>query len=453
MFHVMQPRNPVKNRARAPWPTRLGSRDSTGDEQESRGRVAQGHFAVIDTETTGLFPENHDRIAEIAVVTLDRSGVVLDRWETLVNPERDLGKQSIHGIRAKDILNAPRFGDIAEELHWRLSGTIVVAHNLGFDARFLNAEFHRARLALPDFYLPRGLCTMQMAHEYLPGAGRSLQDCCDSFSIELRHAHSAGDDAEATAVLLARYMELDPDLDDWDNLLNEAAATSWRTDSPPTLLAPFHRTSVGSKEAHFVDRIVVGLPEIAGPSEHQEYLALLDRALLDRYLSAHEQSALVAMADAFGISRTAAGELHERYFISVADTAWTDGVLTDEEKTDLSTIAGLLGISSEQLDAASRQGAGAAPPILPVRSEPAPFLQSGDLVVLTGDMSRPRSAIEAELESAGFRSHAAVTKKVKLLVAADPDSLSGKARKARTYGIPVVGEDYLWNRVLGPVRK
>ncbi|WP_292708318.1 BRCT domain-containing protein [Microbacterium sp. 67-17] len=36
-----------------------------------------------------------------------------------------------------------------------------------------------------------------------------------------------------------------------------------------------------------------------------------------------------------------------------------------------------------------------------------------------------------------------VTKKVRLVVAADPDSLSGKARKARDYGIPIVGEEWL----------
>lgn len=412
--------------------------------------MAQGYFAVIDTETTGLFPGNHDRIAEIAVITLDRSGTVLDRWETLVNPERDLGKQSIHGIRAKDILEAPRFVDIAQELDWRLSGTIVVAHNLGFDARFLGAEFQRAGLALPDFYLPRGLCTMQMAHEYLPGAGRSLQDCCDSFSIELRHAHSAGDDAEATAVLLSRYMELDPDLDDWDYLLEQAAATNWNVDTPPALFAPVHRSTEGTRETHFVDRIVVRLPEITGPAQHQEYLALLDRALLDRYLSAHEQSALVAMADELELSRATVIELHRQYFSSVADTAWADGVLTHDELHDLATIAQLLGIPSSQLDAATLARP-AGPPQAPLPQRTASsFLEPGDLVVLTGDMTRPRSAIEAELESAGFKSHPAVTKKVKLLVAADPDSLSGKARKARSYGIPVVGEDYLWHQVLHP---
>lgn len=410
--------------------------------------MTQGYFAVIDTETTGLFPGGHDRIAEIAVITLDRSGTVLDRWETLVNPERDLGKQSIHRIRAKDILAAPRFADIAQELDWRLSGTIIVGHNLSFDARFLETEFQRAGLALPDFYLPRGLCTMQMAHEYLPGAGRSLQDCCDSFSIELHHAHSAGDDAEATAVLLSRYMELDPDLGDWDYLLDQAAATSWHSTAPAALLEPAHRSTEETTEAHFVERIVVSLPEITGPAEHQEYVAVLDRALLDRYLSAHEQSALVSLANELGLGRTMVSELHEQYFSSVVDTAWTDGVLTAEEFRDLEAIAELLGISAAQLEAASQPreaSSTVAPSVTPA------FLQPGDLIVLTGDMSRPRSTIETELKAAGYLSHPAVTKKVKLLVAADPDSLSGKARKARTYGIPVVGEDYLWNQVLPPV--
>ena len=412
--------------------------------------MAQGYFAVIDTETTGLFPGNNDRIAEIAVITLDRSGTVLDRWETLVNPERDLGKQSIHGIMAKDILEAPRFADIAEELDWRLSGTIVVAHNLGFDARFLGAEFQRAGLALPDFYLPRGLCTMQMAHEYLPGAGRSLQDCCDSFSIELRHAHSAGDDAEATAVLFSRYMELDPDLGDWDHLLEQAAATSWHAAPPAMLRAPVHRSTEATKETHFVDRIVVRLPEITGPAEHQEYLALLDRALLDRYLSAHEQSALVVMAHELKLGKNTVMELHSQYFSSMVDTAWADGVLTTEELNDLTTIAELLHISAAQLAAALLDREVLPSPVTPSASIAPSFLEPGDLIVLTGDMSRPRSAIEAAVASAGYVSHPAVTKKVKLLVAADPDSLSGKARKARSYDIPVVGEDYLWNRILRP---
>lgn len=78
MPHVLLVRNAASKWARVPWLAHLGSTDIVGYGEESRGLVAQGYFAVIDTETTGLFPESHDRIAEIAVVTLDRSGVVLD---------------------------------------------------------------------------------------------------------------------------------------------------------------------------------------------------------------------------------------------------------------------------------------------------------------------------------------------------------------------------------------
>lgn len=64
-------------------------------------------------------------------------------------------------------------------------------------------------------------------------------------------------------------------------------------------------------------------------------------------------------------------------------------------------------------------------------------------MTLTGEMSKDHLDIESDLRAAGFVPHSAITKKVKLLVAADPDSFSGKARKARAYGVPIVGESYL----------
>ena len=64
-------------------------------------------FAVIDFETTGLFPGGHDRVVEVAVVHADPHGTITGRWDTLVNPGRDLGPQSIHRIRAADVLDAP----------------------------------------------------------------------------------------------------------------------------------------------------------------------------------------------------------------------------------------------------------------------------------------------------------------------------------------------------------
>ncbi|WP_404285362.1 exonuclease domain-containing protein [Glutamicibacter arilaitensis] len=409
-----------------------------------------GLFAVIDTETTGLFPGAHDRIAEIAVLTMNRDGEILDRWETLVNPGRDLGKQSIHGIQARDVLTAPAFEQIVDELEWRLSGTVVVAHNLSFDARFLEAEFARAERSLPDFYLPRGLCTMKMSHQFLQGAGRSLQDCCDSFGISLHQAHSAAGDAEAAAVLLSRYLELEPTLPDWDVLLEQAASTHWRSNAPEVLLTPAKRsTGAGDPTEHFLERLVQRLPELTGSEQFDDYLAVLDQALIDRYLSAHEQAQLVELSKSLGIDRARAEQLHLNYFNSLVSAAWHDGVLTEAERSDLEQVAKLLGIDQAMLEQALRhpvdgdsanavQGAGS------VHNR----LEPGSLIVLTGDMSRPRTEIETLLSHAGYKPHAAVTKKVSMLIAADPDSLSGKARKARDYGIPVVGEKYLWDNVL-----
>ena len=71
---------------------------------------------------------------------------------------------------------------------------------------------------------------------------------------------------------------------------------------------------------------------------------------------------------------------------------------------------------------------------------PVTRLAPGDLVVLTGEMSEPRERIEALLIALGVIVKAGITKKTSLLVAADPDSLSGKSQKARQYGIPIVGE-------------
>jgi len=61
-------------------------------------------------------------------------------------------------------------------------------------------------------------------------------------------------------------------------------------------------------------------------------------------------------------------------------------------------------------------------------------------VVFTGEMSLPREEWVRRAMDAGLVPHSSVTKKVALVVAADPDSLSGKARKAEAYGIPIVGE-------------
>ncbi|TFB73202.1 DNA polymerase III subunit epsilon [Cryobacterium glaciale] len=392
-------------------------------------------FAVIDFETTGLFAGGSHRVIEVAVAHVSADGQIEGQWETLINPGRDLGRQDIHRVRAADVMNAPSFVEIAPQLVALLDGRVIVAHNAAFDTRFLLAEL--ARAGYPIFEPVISLCTMQLARDFLPGTGRSLADCCAAYDIDLTGAHRASVDTYATAQLLSHYISgaADPIL--WADALDLAAAYRW-----PTLSLSerpwFPRPDFATEQtaSAFLERISVRLPEITGPAEHQDYLALLDRCLLDRQLSTHEAQALVQLAEELGLSRHRCELLHGEYFAALARIAWGDGVLTTDEMADLVDVANLLDISADALDAALDEPEEAIVAVASAHFE----LHLGDLVVLTGDMTRPRSDWESELLARGFAPKSAVTKKVTLLVAADPDSLSGKARKARDYGIPIVGE-------------
>lgn len=183
--------------------------------------MTQG-FATIDFETTGLFPAGRDRAVEVAVVLSDPDGTITERWDTLIDPGRDTGPVRIHRISAADVRGAPTFGDIAPELLALLDGRVLVAHNAGFDLRFLRAELERAGLSAAPGLV--SLCTMQLARTYLPGSRRRLADLCEAFAIPLDGAHRALVDADATAQLLECYIASSADRAGWDGHLARAAA-------------------------------------------------------------------------------------------------------------------------------------------------------------------------------------------------------------------------------------
>jgi BRCT domain type II-containing protein len=119
----------------------------------------------------------------------------------------------------------------------------------------------------------------------------------------------------------------------------------------------------------------------------------------------------------------------------LAALAWADGVVTPLERHDLDEVAALLGLSNLYVEQALAAGAE-----MPSSAGKAFCLVAGDRVVFTGDMQLPRAQWTARAEQAGLVV-GGVTKSTKVVVAADPDSLSGKAGKARARGIPVVTEE------------
>jgi DNA polymerase-3 subunit epsilon len=399
-------------------------------------------FAVLHVETTGLFAGTAGRVIELAVVQLTEQGQVEAQWETLVNPGQDLGRAELHSIRPADLLDAPVFARIAARLIDLVRGRVVVAHNAGFTLRFLCDELHRAGLVAPEELVT--ICTMQLARDFLPGAGRSLTDCCAALDIELDGARRAATDADAAARLFAAYIEAADAPEFWAAHLAAATRVPW---PPAAAASPEAAGRARTVSAHplgtesFLDRLATRLPNVAGPAEYVDYLAQIDRCLHGRAFSNREAEALAGLAAELGLDGRTTAVLNGRYYAALTALAWTDGILTGSELADLAGVGLLLGQPTATIAAAldearqptPPQGGGAA-------VGPGFALSPGDLVVLTGDMSRVRSDWERELQSRGLVPWSAVTKKVKLVVAADIDSRSGKARKARDYGIPIVDE-------------
>ena len=190
-------------------------------------------------------------------------------------------------------------------------------------------------------------------------------------------------------------------------------------------------------EGAWLERLINRLPQASQAQDADEYFAMLDRAQLDRYLSLSEQDSLVELATELQLGPDDVRSLNEDYLNALAEEAFADGVLTAEECDDLLHVARMLGLDDAMVAKILTQGIGHRPRRAchhrKVRLRP------GDLVALTGDMELPRADWVECVHRAGLRV-GELTRKTKVLVAADPDSQSGKARKARAYGIPVITE-------------
>lgn len=177
-------------------------------------------LAVVDVETTGI-RANEDRIIEVAVVTVDGSGVEHGRWSTLIRPD----DRPLAG-RLQAVTNAPTFGQIAGDLIERLSSGLIVGHNVRFDLRLIDAELRRMGIELPAVSF---LDTYKVATQLnVDTPNRSLAVVCDALGVEFHQWHTAEGDAEATAKVTVALLERAAG---WGRTDIEALCGSWYGDS------------------------------------------------------------------------------------------------------------------------------------------------------------------------------------------------------------------------------
>jgi DNA polymerase III subunit epsilon len=402
---------------------------------------ALGMYAVIDTETTGLLPGHRHRVIEIAVVLLDARGRLEHEWVTLLNPQRDLGPQHIHGILTADVLAAPEFRDVSAHLAGLLAGRMVVGHNVEFDLGFLRAEFARAGYAVP-LITERAMCTMALAGYLYPGAKRTLGACCAAAGIPLEGWHSALADTRATALLFERYLQAFPSPPPWQWAYEEVRRLPWPT-IPAGSFSPRIRPVHAGGRHGWMSRLVDQLPRVPDPPQANSYLAVLDTVLADREITQADADQLVHVATELGLTRPQVDELHGYYVAGLASALWGDGSgeVSAEQRSDLDKVAVMLGHRASDVDTAlvaASRGAYAVPLRPGARGFP-----PGSTMVFTGDMIEQREIWWDRAVAAGFVPQEAVRPDTDFVVAADVDSLSVKARAARAYGVPIIAvEDF-----------
>ncbi|MEQ8266163.1 MAG: DNA polymerase III subunit epsilon [Parvibaculum sp.] len=162
---------------------------------------------VLDTETTGISPNDGHRLVEIGCLELFNHVVTGKYFHAYLDPERDMpeGAFRVHGLSAEFLRGKPKFAEVADDFLAFIGDDPLVIHNAGFDMGFINAEFGRiGRASLP---MSRAVDTLDIARRKFPGAQNSLDALCRRFGVDNsgRTKHGALLDSELLAEV---YLEL-----------------------------------------------------------------------------------------------------------------------------------------------------------------------------------------------------------------------------------------------------
>ena len=162
-------------------------------------------YAVVDIETTGGSYKT-GKITEIAILHFNVYEVT-DKFVSLINPEMPISwfVKKLTGIDDKMVSAAPKFKEVAAQIAAFTENRIFVAHNINFDYNFVKQEFQY--LGLP--FERKKICTVKLSRKVVPDLpSYSLGKLCDSLQINVFDRHRAEGDAQATALLMRKLLQI-----------------------------------------------------------------------------------------------------------------------------------------------------------------------------------------------------------------------------------------------------
>ena len=383
----------------------------------------QPKIVVLDVETTGTF--RTDRIVEISLITLDENSMPIDEYDTLVNPERDIGLShldgtnvtSIHGITATMVANAPTFEEIAPAVARRLDDAVLVGHNIAFDIRFLKREFERLDESSFDPGIP--VCTYETS-------GLSLENAVSEFNLSSQQAHRALTDARMCAELMTKTV-------DGDTECAPAFCVASGDPNPRTL----RRGAVDPTK--IIKRKISPIHSPWNGDSTGMYRYVLNHVLDDGKIDSRERKQLEELAEELQLSNEQVKEICQLHLATLVAAVERDGIVGEDEHDFLERIAKAMGLENEPIPSMTD---------LPEEAS----VEAGMTVCFSGDATMidsayTRSFLEKTATLAHLVPRPSVTKKLDMLVLFDPNSYSGKAQKARKYGISIMSVEQFLDEI------
>lgn len=158
---------------------------------------------VLDTETTGLSPEQGHRVIELAAIEINGWAITENRIHKFFNPEREVdpGAEAVHGLTLARLKDEPTFDDFAHNFAEFIRDTELIIHNAPFELGFLNSEFEQAGLPPVERLCKKVTDTLRLARDRHPEGKNTLDDLCERYGIDYskRTTHGALLDAELLA--------------------------------------------------------------------------------------------------------------------------------------------------------------------------------------------------------------------------------------------------------------
>ena len=171
-----------------------------------RGQNLDDTYVVFDIETTGLSKEK-EMITEIGAVKV-ADGKIIDRFSTFVNPQRPISAEitKLTGITDDMVKDAPTIENVLPEFLKFCEDTVLVAHNASFDTGFIRIAAERAGLGELHHTI---VDTLELARALLPELNKHKLDIvCEHLGVTLNGHHRAVNDAEATAEVFIRFLDM-----------------------------------------------------------------------------------------------------------------------------------------------------------------------------------------------------------------------------------------------------